>query len=68
MESSTAIKENEYIFSAIQVGNEPAMLTPLQSFLEPYVDRIEIVLWVIWVAVFLYVIKRLLSIPANSSS
>lgn len=60
--------ENGYLFTDVQIGNEPTSLTTLQSFLYPYVDLIEIGLWILWVVVLCFVIRRLISLSTNSSS
>jgi hypothetical protein len=67
MKNTSVLKENDYLFSPLQAGNEPTSLTALQTFLAPYAGVIEAALWILWCAVLVYVIYRLLTLPNNNS-
>ena len=62
MNEDIVIKQNQYLYTAVQEGNEPTTLTPLQEWLSGYVPQIEFLLWTIWLFTFIVVLKKLLQI------
>ena len=42
------------------VGNEPAHLTGLQTFMALHLGSIEFILWIVWVAVLLFMMRQLI--------
>lgn len=68
MDNVELLKKDDYLYSAIQEGNEPPTLNNLQSKLKPHVESIEVLLWLIWLITLAAAIYKLIQISINKNS